>query len=190
MKIYKKLLEIQKKVNVKKSKFNKFGNFHYRSTEDILTGVKPLLQKEQVLMIINDEIININDRFYIKATVTLYCDDEKLTTSAMSRESIKNDRMSESQTTASTSSFARKLALSAMFLIDDGIDDDTLNNRENYSNPTSETFNIKILEDLITQTGTAKSKLLEFYKLPSLDAIATKAVYDNILLVLRNKVKK
>ena len=134
MNIYEKLLNIQAELKAPKGQRNNFGNYNYRSCEDILEAVKPLLTKYKATIIIDDEIINVEGRFYIKATVT-FIDVEKdnmgqISVSALAREDEQQKGMSLQQLTGSTSSYARKYSLGALFLIDDGIDSDATNTHE------------------------------------------------------------
>ena len=122
----KNLVNIQSELKAPKSNFNSFGKYRYRSAEDILTGVKPLLQKYSCTMTVSDEIVFIGNRFYIKATVTI-ADEEGNTesVSAYAREDESKKGMDGSQITGTASSYARKYALNGMFLIDDTKDADT-----------------------------------------------------------------
>ncbi len=116
--------EIQQKLRVPKSQFNKFGNFYYRNCEDILEAVKPLLEGLQLLLI--DEVVLVGDRHYVKATASLEDDSGMLVAevTAYARESETEAGMKSAQVTGSTSSYARKYALNGLFLIDDGDDPD------------------------------------------------------------------
>ena len=129
----KNLVYIQNELKAPKSNFNSFGKYRYRSAEDILTGVKPLLQKYNCTMTVSDEITFIGNRFYIKATVTI-TDEEGNTesVSAYAREDESKKGMDGSQITGTASSYARKYALNGMFLIDDTKDADT----DEYHNQT------------------------------------------------------
>jgi hypothetical protein len=126
----KELIEIQSKLNAPKSQRNKFGNFNYRSCEDILEAVKPLLKEYGCLLTLDDSIAMAGDRHYIKATATIKKDDNKESASAFAREPIDQKGMSESQVTGSTSSYARKYALNGLFLIDDSKDVDVETSKE------------------------------------------------------------
>lgn len=122
----KHLVSIQNELKAPKSNFNSFGKYRYRSAEDILTGVKPLLQKYSCTMTVSDEIVFIGNRFYIKATVTIMDDEGNTeTVSAFAREDESKKGMDGSQITGTASSYARKYALNGMFLIDDTKDADT-----------------------------------------------------------------
>ena len=129
MEIYKKLMNIQTKLKAPKSQRNNFGNYNYRSCEDILEAVKPLLDEFKVALTIKDEIILIGERYYIKATATLIDIDtgDTTETSAYARESAEKRGMDSSQVTGATSSYARKYALNGLFAIDDNKDADATN---------------------------------------------------------------
>ena len=129
MEIYKKLMGIQTKLKAPKSQRNSFGNYNYRSCEDILEAVKPLLDEFKVALTIKDEIILIGERYYIKATATLIDIDtgDTTETSAYARESAEKRGMDASQVTGATSSYARKYALNGLFAIDDNKDADATN---------------------------------------------------------------
>jgi hypothetical protein len=121
-----KLIKIQKELKAPKNQFNKFGNYNYRSAEDILEAVKPLLIKEGLLLTISDTIECVNNRVYVKATVTVVDGDFTHSVSAFARESETRKGMDDSQITGATSSYARKYALNGMFCIDDTKDADTM----------------------------------------------------------------
>lgn len=116
--IYEELSRIQKELKAPKGQFNKFGNYKYRSCEDILEAVKPLLGK--CCLTISDEILLIGDRFYVKATARLaLSNDDYIENSALAREALDKKGMDESQITGASSSYARKYALNGLFAIDD-----------------------------------------------------------------------
>lgn len=122
----KKLNEIQQKLKAPKNQYNAFGKYKYRNQEDILEAVKPLLG--DATMIITDEIVNIGDRYYVKATATLKDGDETVFSTAYAREPEIKKGSDESQITGATSSYARKYALNGLFLIDDTKDADSAYN--------------------------------------------------------------
>lgn len=124
-----KLADIQQKLKAPKGQTNKFGGYKYRSCEDILEAVKPLLG--DLIMTISDDIINIGDRYYLKATVKLSDGVTNYEVSALAREALSKKGMDDSQITGTASSYARKYALNGLFLIDDTKDADTQDNREN-----------------------------------------------------------
>lgn len=132
MNIYEKLTEVQNELKAPKSKYNSFGKYNYRSCEDILEAVKPILKAKRLAMTVKDDVFNIGDRFYIMATVTVFdCEsDEKVTTTAYAREDADKKGMDGSQITGSSSSYARKYALNGMFAIDDTKDADSWNTHD------------------------------------------------------------
>lgn len=129
MNIYEKILVVQHELKAPKGQTNSFGKYKYRSAEDIIEAVKPLLFNNKLIMNISDEIVSLNDgdRYYIKATVTLFDVEsgEKISSSALAREDDSKKGMDASQVTGACSSYARKYALNGMFAIDDTKDADT-----------------------------------------------------------------
>lgn len=120
------LSEVQFELKAPKGQFNKFGHYAYRSTEDILKAVKPLLKKFGDDLSLSDEPVLIGDWHYIKANAVFTDKDGKQTTSTgYARESASKKGMDESQITGTASSYARKYALNGLFLIDDTKDADT-----------------------------------------------------------------
>lgn len=122
-----KVLAIQTGLKAPKDKFNKFGNYAYRSCEGILEALKPLLAKHKLLLTVSDELVCIGDRYYVKATATIHdaeCDFELSNTAYAREEEIKKG-MDGSQITGTASSYARKYALNGLFCIDDTKDADT-----------------------------------------------------------------
>ncbi|EPD1203203.1 ERF family protein [Escherichia coli] len=121
--LHKKLWTIQQTLNAPKNQRNNFGGYSYRSAEDILEAVKPLLQN--VTLTLNDEIVLIGDRYYVKATATLSDGEDAIAVTAYAREEENKRGMDASQLTGATSSYARKYALNGLFCIDDAKDADT-----------------------------------------------------------------
>jgi len=125
--VYEKLMKVQTELKAPKNQRNNFGNYNYRSCEDILEGVKPLLASTKSLITISDNIEMIGDRIYVKA-IAAFIDiekGEKVEVSAFARESESKKGMDSSQVTGSTSSYARKYALNGLLCIDDTKDTDT-----------------------------------------------------------------
>ena len=125
-----KLLAIQTELSVPKSQTNTFGNYKYRSCEDILEAVKPLLKKHDCTLTINNAMSGIGERVYVVATATLYdakSGDVIDVVSAASREAVSRKGMDDSQITGASSSYANKRALGGLFLIDDTADADATN---------------------------------------------------------------
>jgi len=128
-----KLLRIQMELKAPKGQFNSFGNYAYRSCEDILEAVKPILEKEGLVLTLTDELVQIGERYYVKATATLFDTDgeKKFENIAYAREEENKKGMDGSQITGASSSYARKYALNGLFLIDDVKDSDTTNVGDN-----------------------------------------------------------
>ena len=129
MNIYEKLLNVQIELKAPKNQFNKFGGFKYRSCEDILEALKPVLSKYKLAMIITDDIITVNNINYVKATVKLFNTEKEefIENSAIAREEESKKGMDGSQITGASSSYARKYALNGLFAIDDTKDSDSTN---------------------------------------------------------------
>lgn len=128
MNINEKLLKIQIELKAPKGQYNSFGKYKYRSCEDILEAVKPLLQENKCILTIKDDMEQIGDRYYIKATAILAdteADNTIITNTAYAREEESKKGMDGSQITGTASSYARKYALNGLFLIDDTKDADT-----------------------------------------------------------------
>ena len=126
-KTIKGLSYIQTNLNAPKGQFNKFGKYTYRSCEDILGAVKPLLTECGGTLVIFDDIVLIGTRYYVKATAILTVGSEINTAIAFAREPESQKGMGEAQITGSTSSYARKYALNGLFAIDDTADADATN---------------------------------------------------------------
>lgn len=126
MQISKALIAIQSELKAPKNQYNSFGKYKYRSAEDILEAVKPLLKTHNANLYMSDEIIAVADRIYLKTTATFTDNDgNTIQTSACARESLDKKGMDDSQITGTASSYARKYCLNGLFLIDDTKDADT-----------------------------------------------------------------
>jgi hypothetical protein len=131
---------IQSELKAPKGQTNKFGGYKYRSAEDILEAVKPLLQKWKCTLLISDEIKQIGERFYVKSTARLYgVDGMSVCAEAYAREPLDKKGMDESQITGSSSSYAKKYALNGLFSIDDTKDADFSNQHTNEKQSTAST---------------------------------------------------
>lgn len=123
--IFVTLQSIQRSLVAPKGQYNSFGKYSYRSAEDILEALKPILQEHDAVLILQDGIVQIGDRYYVEATATLYAVGETIGTTAYAREDDSKKGMDGSQVTGSASSYARKYALNGLFMIDDNKDPDT-----------------------------------------------------------------
>lgn len=130
-----KVLSIfQSELNAPKTQRNNFGKYNYRSTEDILSGLKGLIKEHNVFVTLTDEIVLVGNRIYVKATANISNGKENVRCSAFAREPEQQKGMSEPQVTGSASSYARKYALNGLFAIDDTKDNDHDSMNTNYKN--------------------------------------------------------
>lgn len=120
-----KLINVQSELKAPKGNFNKFGGYKYRSCEDILEAVKPLLAKNSLLLTLKDSIEEVGGRVYVRASATISDGDSAITVDAYAREAETKKGMDDSQITGTASSYARKYALNGLFCIDDARDADT-----------------------------------------------------------------
>ena len=145
--IYASLMAVQAELKAPKSQHNSFGKYDYRSAEDIIEAVKPLLKENDLFLTMSDDIVQIGDRYYVKATVSVtdIVTGESVQTSALAREAAQKKGMDESQVTGTASSYARKYALNGLFAIDDTKDADTDQYRyaQNAQNGAGRTQNAK-----------------------------------------------
>lgn len=163
MEFIEKIVAIQSELKAPKGQYNSFGKYNYRSCEDILEGVKPLLTKHGLVLTIQDSIDLIGDRFYVKATATITDGKEQLSTSAYARESLDKKGMDASQVTGATSSYARKYALNGLLAIDDTKDADTMDNSKKPVQQTQETvYNWQTLKARATQGGISEEELVQY----------------------------
>lgn len=132
MSVYVKLMNVQQELKAPKSQYNSFGKYSYRNCEDILEAAKPILSKNNSLILLNDNVKQIGDRFYIEATVTFVDTEsgERIEVNALAREDEAKKGMDLAQVTGSTSSYARKYALNGLLSIDDSKDSDFTNTHD------------------------------------------------------------
>ena len=127
----KELIAIQSELKAPKNQFNAFGKYKYRSVEDILEAVKPLLLKYECTLIIEDEVKEVGGLVFIEATAAIQVDKEGRTegraVTAQAGIDINRKGMDVAQSYGSSSSYARKYALNGLFLIDDTKDPDSTN---------------------------------------------------------------
>lgn len=133
--IFQKLQNIQSRLKVEKKNYNDFGGYSYRSCEDILEAVKPLLVENNLTLVMTDEVEAVGERYYIQATAILYDTENgtNISATAYAREAKEKKKMDDAQVTGSSSSYARKYALNGLFAIDDAKDSDFLNKDEAYT---------------------------------------------------------
>lgn len=163
MEFIEKIVAIQSELKAPKGQYNSFGKYNYRSCEDILEGVKPLLAKHGLVLTIQDSIDLIGDRFYVKATATITDGKDEISTSAYARESLDKKGMDASQVTGATSSYARKYALNGLLAIDDTKDADTMDNSKKPVQQTQETvYNWNSLKTRAVQGGISEEELVHY----------------------------
>jgi hypothetical protein len=140
--IYEALRFVQLELKAPKGQRNSFGNYDYRSAEDILEAVKPVLAANGLTLLVDDEIVLIGDRYYVKATATVLNErGESIAAHASAREAEDKKGMDSAQVTGATSSYARKYALNGLFAIDDSKDADTNEHKQVSESRTSTTTN-------------------------------------------------
>lgn len=177
-----KLQEIQHRLKAPKGQYNNFGKYKYRSCEDILEAVKPILNEVGCTLTLKDEVVLIGDRYYIKATAWLKGEDTDEVVTAYAREAETKTGMDASQITGTASSYARKYALNGLFCIDDTKDADTdeyaeqtRKEKKTEQKPTKEVFDPnhplwqKALDKMLQGKGSIKA-LQEVYSIsPSVE---------------------
>lgn len=156
-------MTVQSKLKAPKNQYNSFGNYKYRSCEDILEGLKPILAENKALVVLTDTIEQIGDRIYVKATATFVDVEsgEKLEVNALAREDETKKGMDLAQITGSVSSYARKYALNGLFCIDDTKDSDATNTHGNDDNSKPSKNAPQSTEGHQGSTGTPTGKLSE-----------------------------
>lgn len=202
MNIYEKLNKVQTELKAPKGQMNKFGNYRYRSCEDILEAVKPLLAETKMALVISDDIVQVGDRMYVMATVNLHdCEsDGCIRNTALAREEESKKGMDGSQVTGASSSYARKYALNGLFAIDDTKDSDATNTHGKEVDtqadmPKEEKVNTEqkinevqaqSIKDLAENTNNDVAELCKYYKVKSLDDL-TLAQWSHAVKVLEKK---
>ena len=206
--VYTKLMNVQSELNAPKNLYNSFGKYSYRSAESIMEALKPLLLKHKAAVIINDDVVfvegeyhienNTKDnkyqkeehskvdakgRYYIKSTVKFIDVEtgETVEASAFARESADKKGQDESQITGATSSYSRKYALNAMFLIDDCKDADATNTHGKEA-PTKTQTQSK-------QNTPTRSKVLSEDQIKALYEVSEAAGYSKARLIAQVKAR-
>lgn len=144
------LVKIQAELKAPKNQTNNFGKYKYRSAEDIIEAVKPILNKYATALVVSDEVVQVGDRIYIKATATLLDDtDDHISVNGWAREEEVKKGMDAAQITGSASSYARKYALNGLFAIDDTKDSDATNEHKDEVGEEKRMELITLLENTI-----------------------------------------
>ena len=135
--LIKKMVAIQSELKAPKNQVNSFGKYKYRSCEDIIEAVKPILAKHEVYMSITDDIIEVGGKNYVRAEATIYDGEDQISVTGVARESIDKKGMDDAQQTGATSSYAREYALNGLFGIDDTKDADATNTHGKEATPVN-----------------------------------------------------
>jgi hypothetical protein len=138
MELNKKLSQIQSRLKAKKSKFNSFGKYNYRSAEDILEAIKPFLIEFDVTVTINEAISNIGDNLIMESAAIISDGNQEIQAVALVAVDMEQRGMNAPQKFGSASSYAKKYALGNLFLIDDTADSDATNNHGKGAKPKLE----------------------------------------------------
>lgn len=203
----KALLNVQNELKAPKNQYNDFGKYKYRSAEDILEAVKPLLKKYGLILTLSDTIEEVGGRVYVCAHACLSWEGEgnpmnggtppgRIEVKAYAREAEAKKGMDESQVTGTASSYARKYALNGLFLIDDTKDADTNQYKEQTAKAEPEQFvdeiisarNAKDIKSLLQETGANVPAFLEYYGVKSVEEL-TRSQYADAVKRLSKKEK-
>lgn len=193
---YEKLNKIQTLLKAPKEQMNNFGNYKYRSIEDILESIKPLLEEYKLILLISDEIVLIGERFYIKATARVIntVGEEILQSTGFAREAFQKKKMDESQITGAASTYARKSALAALFCIDNSRDADATNNHQEdnaediYNELGDMVLNCETVECLANWSKNNTEKLTYLKRVSSEDANKLRNMYASRLKELKGEL--
>lgn len=158
---YQRLLKVQTELKAPKSQFNSFGKYKYRNQEDILEAVKPLCAANGLILFLSDETIEIAGELFTEATATITDGSEIISVKAQAGIDINKKGMDKSQTSGSSSSYARKYALNGLFLIDDTKDADATNRHGKDADVSNNTPNSK---DRLPDTGELFDRAKDYLK--------------------------
>jgi hypothetical protein len=182
-----KLVKIQAELKAPKNQMNAFGKYKYRSAEDIIEAVKPILFKNNCALLISDEIVQVADRVYVKATAMLIDENNEelpIKVYGWAREEEVKKGMDAAQITGSASSYARKYALNGLFAIDDTKDADSTNEHKDEVGEEKRMKLITLLENTIWDENLKSKQAIK------ISAYTTNEQYDKayrIILANQNK---
>ncbi len=180
MSVYQSLNRIQTEIKAPKNLYNDFGKYNYRNAEGICEAVKPYLKEENCILFLNDEVVQVSDRIYVKATATIMKDNETISVSAYARESLTRKGQDDSQITGTASSYARKYALNGLLLLDDTKDTDSneyhveakeKEDKYDKENPTLTKPMIISIQKELVRTGYTEAQFLSSVKHSKLENI-------------------
>lgn len=176
LEFFKRVSELQQEIKVKKDNKNSFGGYNYRNIEDICAEIKPKLNG--LIIYLNDDLVNVGDRFYIKATATITDGENSISNSALAREEETKKGMDGAQITGGASSYARKYALSGLLLLENEKDSDSTNHHNKTQKQTQTQTQTQYQPKQSTQQQSTQKKYT--YKTSRLATEAQK-------ILLRNK---
>jgi hypothetical protein len=188
MTIHEKLLAVQSALKAPKTQVNSFAKYSYRSCEDILEAVKPLLKENGLTLTLSDQIEMIGSRFYVRATACVTIGETSISATAFAREPEQKKGSDESQITGAASSYARKYALNGLFCIDDTKDADTMDNSapvQKASPDKAHSGAIMEITNLCKDTATDMVKLYAYY---NITGVPTKAEAETMIAALKKKL--
>ena len=199
--VYEKLQEIQKELKAPKGQYNSFGKYKYRSCEDILEAVKPLLVKNKVVMKLSDEVIEVGGRVFVKATATFIDTEDggEITNSAWAREDEVKKGMDGSQITGTASSYARKYCLNGLFLIDDTKDADTNEYKEEAEKRYEKVKDEKVGDNIVAciretikknPSGMTEEGICKYFKVEKLEDLTMEQNAEFMRMVTEAAKKK
>ena len=179
MNVYEKLMQVQTKLRAPKGQYNSFGKYSYRSCEDILEALKPLLGEVGAIVNVTDEIKLIGDRYYVEATASFIDTEtgERMIAKASAREAETKKGMDDSQVTGSVSSYARKYALNGLFAIDDNKDADSTNTHSKEIKPN------------MTPTGITEAQLKRLFVIGNKAGIKKEVVEGTVRKIFNCEAK-
>ncbi|MBO7682363.1 MAG: ERF family protein [Clostridia bacterium] len=188
MTILEKLRQIQVRMKAPKNLYNSFGKYYYRNAEGIQEALKPFEDEYNVTLTLEDDIVEIGGRNYVKATARLYDTetDETVIITAFAREAQERAGMDPAQVTGAASSYARKYALNGMFLLDDTKDPDTDEAKVESESRVADTMKKDIIQ-LAYRAGVETKTICEQAKIKDLSEL-TPAKYAQIKTALLKKI--
>jgi hypothetical protein len=179
------LVKIQAELKAPKNQTNNFGKYKYRSAEDIIEAVKPILNKYGTALVVSDEVVQVGDRIYIKATATLLDGtDDSISVNGWAREEESKKGMDSAQLTGSTASYAKKYALSNLFAIDDTKDSDATNEHKD------EVGEQKRMELILMLENTSWDEAMKQKVAIKISAITTSEQYEKALRSINQNQNK
>lgn len=179
------LVKIQAELKAPKNQTNNFGKYKYRSAEDIIEAVKPILNKYGTALVVSDEVVQVGDRIYIKATATLLDEtDDHISVNGWAREEEVKKGMDAAQITGSASSYARKYALNGLFAIDDTKDSDATNEHKD------EVGEVKRMELITLMENTTWDETMKQKVAIKISALTTLEQYEKALRSINQNQNK